>query len=434
MNNISYDISGLEIKEKHFQCPLSYEDVNSGKITVFAREVSLKKNVGRKLPYMVYLQGGPGFASPLPTSLGGFLGEAVKEYTVLLLDQRGTGRSTPITHQSLAKFESTEEAVDYLSHFRADNIVRDAEYIRRSVIANDKWTIIGQSFGGFCCTTYLSLAPEGLKEVYITAGLPPTERHIDDVYRATYKRTLKENEHFYKYYPQDRDLVKRIVKVLETQDVRMPNGDRLSVRMFQTLGAMFGGSGGFERLHFILQQAFLPGLAEDELSYMFLTEVQNVNPFITNPIYALLHEAIYAEGYASQWSAHRVRDEFEEFACSSDSETVYFTGEMVYPWFFDEMSLLKPYKDLADCLAEKSNWGVLYDRKQLQKTTVPTAAVMYYSDMFVEMKFSEELAELIQGIKLWVTNEYKHNGLGVDGAKIYKRLKALNSGEVQAFT
>ena len=434
MNVSTYDIPGLEIKNKSFQCPVSYEDSSFGFISIFAREVSLKKNAGRRLPYMVYLQGGPGFGAPLPTNLGGFLGEVIKEYTVLLLDQRGTGQSTPITHQSLAKFESVEEASEYVSHFRADNIIRDCEYIRRSLIANDKWTIIGQSFGGFCCTTYLSMAPESLKEVYITAGLPPTEQYVDDVYRATYKRALKENEHYYNYFPQDRELVKRIVKVLETQNVRLPNGDRLSVRMFQTLGAMFGGSGGFERLHFILQQAFLPGLAEDELSYMFLTEVQNMNPFITNPIYALLHEAIYAETYATNWSAHRVRDEFKEFECSSESETVYFTGEMVYPWFFEEMSLLKPYKELANRLAEKSDWGALYDREQLQKTDVPTAAVIYYSDMFVEMKFSEELAELIQGIKLWVTNEYKHNGLGVDGAKIYKRLQALNRGEIQSFT
>jgi len=49
----------------------------------------------------------------------------------LLLDQRGTGRSTPISYQSLARFQAPQEQADYLKLFRADNIVRDAEWIRR---------------------------------------------------------------------------------------------------------------------------------------------------------------------------------------------------------------------------------------------------------------------------------------------------------------
>ena len=434
MNSSLYEIPGLEINEKSFECPLSYEDASQGEITVFAREVVLKKNAGKKLPYLVYLQGGPGFGSPLPNGLGTALTKALNEYRVLLFDQRGTGQSTPVTHQSLSVFTSAQETADYLSHFRADNIIRDAEFIRKALIGDEKWSTIGQSFGGFCSATYLSLAPEGLEEVIITAGLPPTEQHVDDVYRATYKRTLKENEHFYNYYPQDRELVKRIAAVIENNDVRLPNGDRLSVRMLQTLGSMFGASGGFERLHFMLSQAFQPGLPEGQLSFVFLTAVMNATPFITNPIYALLHEAIYAEGYATKWSAHRVREELADFNCDSSSEQINFTGETVYPWYFDEMSLLKPYKEVAELLAQKSDWGKLYDREQLKKNTVPTAAVMYYSDMFVEIKFSEELAELIKGIKLWVTNEYKHNGLGVDGEKIFTRLKAMNAGEIQSFT
>ena len=53
----------------------------------------------------------------------------IKEYRVLLLDQRGTGLSTPINYQSLQRLEAAAQA-DYLSHFRADNIIRDAETIR----------------------------------------------------------------------------------------------------------------------------------------------------------------------------------------------------------------------------------------------------------------------------------------------------------------
>ena len=44
-----------------------------------------------------------------------------------MLDQRGTGRSTPVG--TLPGHEPAEQA-DYLTHFRADAIVRDAERIR----------------------------------------------------------------------------------------------------------------------------------------------------------------------------------------------------------------------------------------------------------------------------------------------------------------
>lgn len=79
---------------------------------------------------------------------------------VRLLDQRGTGLSTPISAKSLAKFETDDAKFEYLTHFRADDIVRDCELIRKqlTVKAKDrKLSLIGQSFGGFCITTYLSL-------------------------------------------------------------------------------------------------------------------------------------------------------------------------------------------------------------------------------------------------------------------------------------
>ena len=41
--------------------------------------------------------------------------------------------------------------------FRADNIVRDAEEIRKNLIQDKKWSVLGQSFGGFCATNYLLL-------------------------------------------------------------------------------------------------------------------------------------------------------------------------------------------------------------------------------------------------------------------------------------
>ena len=39
------------------------------------------------LPYLLYLQGGPGFESPRPTEASGWLKKACEEHRVILLDQ-----------------------------------------------------------------------------------------------------------------------------------------------------------------------------------------------------------------------------------------------------------------------------------------------------------------------------------------------------------
>ena len=91
---------------------------------------------------------------------------------MLLLDQRGTGLSSPVTAQSLRSIGYARAQAEYLRHFRADNIVRDAEAIRRQLVGDRPWSILGQSYGGFCALRYLSAAPEGLEAALITGGIP----------------------------------------------------------------------------------------------------------------------------------------------------------------------------------------------------------------------------------------------------------------------
>src|SRR5690606_1106350 len=113
---------------------------------------------------------------------------AVKDFRVLLLDQRGTGRSTPITARTIITRGDAEAQADYLALFRADSIVADAEVIRRRLVGDGSaWSVLGQSCGGFCTLHYLSVAPEALSTAYITGGLGPLTATADDVYRATYR-------------------------------------------------------------------------------------------------------------------------------------------------------------------------------------------------------------------------------------------------------
>ena len=162
-------LPGLVSIEHSFEVPLDHDDDAGERIAVFARE--LADPDGRDRPFLVYLQGGPGFEAPRPTRLPnapGWLDRALTDFRVLMLDQRGTGRSTPVG--TLPGMSAAQQA-DYLAHFRADSIVRDAEWIRRE-LGVDRWSVLGQSFGGLCVITYLSLAPEGLREALVTGGIP----------------------------------------------------------------------------------------------------------------------------------------------------------------------------------------------------------------------------------------------------------------------
>ncbi|CAN5649201.1 alpha/beta fold hydrolase [soil metagenome] len=405
----TFSAPGLVLTEHEISVPLDHAQPNGERITIFAREVADPD--GRDRPYLVFLQGGPGHEAARPTrhpSTPGWLDRALEDFRVLMLDQRGTGRSTPVG--ALGGLTPAEQA-DYLSHFRADSIVRDAEWVRRG-LGVERWSVLGQSFGGFCVISYLSLAPEGLSEAFVTGGLPPIGRHVDDVYRATYERTLERNRSYFERYPVDVERARAIQRQLEAEDVRLPSGERLTSRRFRQLGGVLGMSDGAEQLHYILELPFD--------SPAFLHDVEDAAPFARNPLYAILHEACYADGCTTAWSAERLLPpEYEEPGL--------FTGEHVYSWMFEDYAALAPLREAAEILA-KRDWPRLYDEDRLAANEVPAAAAVYVDDMYVERTFSEQTAEQVRGLRPWVTNEFDHNGLRADGARILGRLLDLTRG------
>ncbi len=430
MRLTTHRLPGLVLTDHKFTVPLNHALPGGEQIAVFAREVVAADKERADVPWLVFFQGGPGYEAPRPAGKTGWLKRALQEYRVLLLDQRGTGRSTAVNYQTLARFATPQAQADYLKHFRADAIVQDAEWIRRELLGQDEpWSVLGQSYGGFCLVHYLSVAPAGLKEAILTGGLPPLDRSPDDVYRATYCRAIQRNRRYYDRYPDDAERSWQIADFLATQDVRLPNGDRLSPRRFQQLGASFGASTGFERVHYLIEEAFVNGATGRELGYSFLRGVEKAFDFETNPIYAILHESIYCQETASNWSAERVRAEYPEFDISPGSP-VFFTGEMIYPWMFDEYKYLRPLKEAAHILATYDGWPRLYDAAALRASAVPCVAAMYYDDMYVERTLSEETAQTIQGIRLWVTNEYEHDGLRTKGEAVLNRLLGMLHGEI----
>jgi pimeloyl-ACP methyl ester carboxylesterase len=419
---------GTVLTDRTFSVPLDHARPDGEQIEIFAREVVASGSAGADLPWLVYLQGGPGFGAQRPVGRDAWLDRALRDFRVLLLDQRGTARSTPANRLTLARLGSPAAQADYLANFRADSIVADAELIRQQVTGGAPWSILGQSFGGFCAVSYLSLAPGGIREAFITGGLPGVSAIADDVYRLTYRQVAASNRAHYDRYPQDVEQARRVARTLSAAPVVLPDGSRLTVERFQSVGQLLGSGDGSHRLHYLLEAPF----AGTQLSDDFLGRMYQHLTFAAAPLYAVLHEACYAQGAATNWSAQRIRAEFGEFdpaRAIGEDEPLLFTGEMIYPWIFEHDPVLRPLGEAAALLAEKRDWPRLYDPAQLARTDVPVSAAVYFDDMYVPRDLSVQTAQAITGLRPWVTSEYQHDGLRVSNGGVLDRLIALARGE-----
>ncbi|NJP97522.1 alpha/beta hydrolase [Nonomuraea sp. FMUSA5-5] len=413
MITATYTIPGMRVRDHVERVPLDWSDPEAT-ITVFARELVDPARDGEDLPCLLYLQGGPGGKGPRPVGTSGWLGRALETYRVILLDQRGTGRSSRIDGRVMSALGAREGA-DYLARFRADSIVADAEHLRRTVFGGRRWSTLGQSYGGFLTMTYLSNAPEGLSACYVAGGLPSLDPDAAEVYRRTYPRVAAKNAEFYRRYPHHAGTTARLAERLAEGDVLLPDGDPLTVRRLQSLGIDFGMKPGYERMHWLLDES-------DSLPETFLHQVLARSSYADNPLFAALQESIYGHGAgATAWAAQRERARHPAFA--EDARPLLFTGEMIYPWMFEEIRALRPFRGAVELLAERDDWPPLYDLDRLAANDVPVAAAVYFDDMYVDSGLQLETAARVGNTQAWVTNEYEHDGIGED--RVFARLTAL---------
>ncbi len=381
-------------------------------IEVFCRELSTPATVDA--PPLLFLQGGPGF--PARPSLEGWLSEVLTDHRVFLLDQRGTGRSTRIDrHGDTSLLDAT-----HLSHLRASDIVADAEAFRE-YLGIERWDVLGQSFGGFCITTYLSLHPDAIRYAYITGGLPGLG-HADEVYRATYAALARRHERFYETVPFAEERIREICHHLDNSDERLPTGERLSSRRFRTIGIELGRAAGFENLAMLLDAPFHHLGGEKRLRGDTLAELSGRLSFESAPLYAALHETIYAGIPA--WSAHRIREEVEGFGENLDpvrSDHFYLTGEHIYPWQFEEDPALRTFREAAHELAHTA-WERQYDEAALASSPAVCAAAVYRDDIYVPRELSLTTAAEFRDLRVWESADHQHDGLRVDGARIVRHL------------
>lgn len=412
-------LPGLKLREITLKVPLNHLEPEGRQIDIFARVAT--REDGEKKPYLVFFQGGPGSEDPRPSlypdTNPNWLERVLQDYQVVLLDQRGTGRSTPVyattDRGALAGLDPQGQA-EYLSHLRADEIVNDAEAVRQ-YLGVQQWVSMGQSFGGFTTLRYLSAYPESLAGAIITGGLTAVGHPIEDIYAATWQIMLEKTEAYYRQFPGDRKKVAQVAQLCAAGKLRLPSGEALSLARWRNIGSRLGAQGGDLWLHNLLDH--------EALSAVFSHDLADALPFTgRNPIYSVLHESCYADGVSTRWAAQRTMP-----AAVRDDPT-RFAGEHISHAIFTEDRELANLAAAADILATHE-WPKLYQPENLKAAQVPVAAVAYFHDAFVPLEYSLETAALLPQCRLWVTSEYEHNGLRRD-TRVIDRLIKLLQGKI----
>jgi len=433
----------LLVSELAFAVPVDYSHPDKGRIRLFARSVERFEKLAdhsikqaKQKPWFVYLQGGPGSGCAPPQSVPWTDFVLDKGYQILFLDQRGTGLSSTITAKTLANKGSPTMQAAYLRHFRADNIVRDCEAVRENLTADfpeekKKWTVMGQSFGGFCAVNYLSKSPEGLQEVFTCGGLPPLVKQPDVVYEHTFRTVRQRNMAYYEKYPEDIQSVKDLARHIDEKQRRkekiaLPSGGSFSVLRLRQIGLLFGFHGGLDMVHDMIYRLINDLRYFGEFTRPTLAAFEATMGFDVAPLYALLHEPCYTQGAASNWSADRVMQSLPDFMNDSvGQEKILFTGEMVFRGMFEDYDDLRSLKETADILAKTDDWPDLYDEAQLAKNEVPVYSATFYDDMFVDFELAQDTASKINNCKQFITNVMYHNAVRAKSDELLKQLFAL---------
>lgn len=424
-NQRTWTRGGLHLRDVTFEAPFDHfgggaalSAATSGSIEVFARITATEAHSTK--PYLMFLQGGPGVEAPRPTTPVGsstWLARALEDFQVVMLDQRGTGKSSPIgsVDGRITGLDGVGEgAADIsaaLSHYRADSIVEDAEILRRG-LGVESWSLLGQSFGGFTALRYVSAHSESLHEVYFTGGLPAIGTDPATVYATTWEGMKRKSEQFYQAFPGDREKLSRLIDLAEAEGgIALPGGARATRERIRLLGHFLGASDGPEELHYLLDQ--------DPASAAFRHDLAAALPFSgRNPLYAVVHESCWADGGITDWAARRA------MPADVQADPTLLAGEHAGPESLNEDPELAPFAEVAQLVA-RHDWPRLYDVDALRASPVRGAAAVYFEDAYVPVGYSLATADLLAGVKPWVTNEYEHNGLRADGYRVLDRLISL---------
>ncbi|KPI45473.1 Proline iminopeptidase [Cyphellophora attinorum] len=441
LSNHSYQHPNkLLINESFYSVPFDHFEPDGRQLRIFCRTAEpFAKAVNpsdekkdSQLPLITYIQGGPGFGCAHPASMPATEILLAKGYKMVYIDHRGMGLSNTVTAATLQKEGDDAAQAEYLTHFRAPYAVCDLEAIRMAMTAEypenaRQWSIMGQSYGGFVSTSYLSMYPGGLRESFIFGGLPPvSDRSPDNVIRRFIPKLKQRNNLYYEKFAGDVSRLAAIVSYLKKHDgVSMPDGGVLSPGRLLEMGIGLGMSEGFIGVHDKIVRASNDLDMFGELTRPTLEALADSTSFDVAVIYALLHEPIYAQGEATNFAFDRMVAEDADFDYTKERSRYEFTGEMVFSRVYDDYSELRSLKKVAQIIHEKKDWPDLYDTEQLKRNEVPVYAAVYVNDLYVAMESALETASIIKGCKVFMSNQLHHNAVRAKAKEVVEALFAL---------
>lgn len=409
-----------------------------------------EQNNLRDLPIILYLCGGPGADNPPNRNQAMNKWLLEHGYSILFLDYRGCGESSPLFSNVLLqtrRLKGDREMVRYITNFCQDNIVRDLEAVRQCLSSERvtagglpiRWTILGQSYGGYISLTYLSMFPEGLQEVFVTGGLPPCGMNIDDYFRIEYRDIVKQNKKFYATYPDADVLVRRILTLIKSigpSNIKMTGRGYLTGQKLLTLGRQFGSKVGFPEVYNLLQRIDCDLEHTGKLSMEAIVQFESILHVDERPLYPILLEQTWCSGGKTRWAAERVARDIEGFeylrrdhnggyrdpADTPVDTPIYFTANTYCQFHYDTHEELLDLKGAAELLAEHK-WECPYNYDMLSRNPcrVPVYAVSFQKDMHLDVGVAARTAAKVGGLRLVVDPGW-HQDIRYKPAEVLQRL------------
>ncbi len=227
--------------------PEDWENPGGGKIRVFYYG-NVEDDGGTPV---VFFNGGPGQSSYSSSSRFQTV-EAAKNRTIIFLDQRGTGCSTPYPG------ELTAEAAARLANYGSRAIVRDAEAVRKKLFGDKKWKVFAQSYGGLIAHRYLAVAPEGVEGLFVHGFAMMSDwSELFKLRLLSQKRIAGE---YFKKYPQDRARLESFRAQIGEEDCFSGESTRVcGPAVLDSFSMLLGLPGEWWQLH-----SALAGLADED--------------------------------------------------------------------------------------------------------------------------------------------------------------------------
>ena len=176
-----------QVKCGKLEVPENYQQPGGDTIAVNFAVLPAIDDSEYKAPLM-FLAGGPGQAAvELATGLNHVFREVRKTRDIILVDQRGTGESSPLScdfeavdnvYSSLPDALNPQEVKDCVAQFKGDvtqynseNAIRDFDAIR-AALGHEKLNIYGGSYGTRAGLVFMRMFPESLESVVLDSVGP----------------------------------------------------------------------------------------------------------------------------------------------------------------------------------------------------------------------------------------------------------------------